>query len=360
MKLPERMGGRTALLAVVAVLSACDLPTDAPKLEQEWVFPVSETTIEVVEFLPNRVGLTADESAFTVEVNPIFFKESLGDLCSACAGLDGLTVPKPAFEEDFHEDIALPADVESVQVQEGRVSVKAQNRFSFDPLRPEGGDTGSFTLALRDGGPGGAILDEVEVDGADTSFGPGAELVRELEYSGPVGSRLTVTVHVDSPAGGQEPGNWVAIDLDDEIEVTVTPENIEATSAEISISGEVFDIGVTELGLEDIDKEVTDKVTAGSILFEIVNPWSVGGILNLTIDGPTMGNPVVLIAQIPAAPTSSVEVAVSQAELQSFLGEPGVVLIGQGTVDQGAGAVTLAPGQTMTINAKLDLAILIG
>ena len=78
------------------------------------------------------------------------------------------------------------------------------------------------------------------------------------------------------------------------------------------------------------------------------------------IDGPTMGTPVVLIAQIPAAPTSTVEVAVSQAELQSFLGEPGVVLVGQGTVDQDAGTVTLAPGQTMTIEAKLDLAILIG
>ena len=360
MKLPERMGGRAALLTVVAVLSACDLPTDAPKLEQEWVFPVSETTIEVGEFLPSRVGLTADESAFTVEVDPIFFKESLGDLCADCAGLDGLTVPKPAFEEDFHEDISLPADVESVQVQEGRVSVKAQNRFSFDPLRPDGGDTGSFTLALRDGGPGGTILDEVEIDGADTSFGPGAELVRELEYSGPVGSRLTITVEVESPAGGPEPGNWVTIDLDDEIEVTVTPEEIEATSAEVSVSGEVFDLGTTELGLEDIGEGMVDNVTGGSIHLEITNPWSVGAVLNLTIAGPTMGTPVVLIAQIPAAPTSSVEIAVSQTELQSFLGEPGVVLFGQGTVDQGAGAVTLAPGQTMTINAKLDLAILIG
>ena len=50
----------------------------------------------------------------------------------------------------------------------------------------------------------------------------------------------------------------------------------------------------------------------------------------------------------------------SQAELQAFLGEPNVVMIGQGTVNQDAGTATLAPGQVMTIDAKLDLLIVVG
>jgi hypothetical protein len=73
-----------------------------------------------------------------------------------------------------------------------------------------------------------------------------------------------------------------------------------------------------------------------------------------------MSDPVVLIASVPAAPVSTVEVELTQAELQAFLGEPNVVLVGQGTVDPNAGTVTLAPGQTLTIESKLDLVILIG
>jgi hypothetical protein len=360
MKSPDTKGWRISLLTAAVALSACDIPTDTPKLEQEWIVPLAETSIEVVEFLPDRVGLTTDESAFTVQVDPISFQDSLGALCERCQDLDGLTVPKPEFSGEFHESITLPEDVESAQVEEGKVSVVARNRFGFDPLRPPGGATGSFTLAIHDGGPTGPTLDEVVVDGEDTSFGPGAELSRDLEYSGPVGSTLTVTVHVDSPAGGPEPGNWVPIHLSDEIEVTVTPETIEASSAQISVAGEVFDLGVTGLNVEDVSKEMADRFQSGTLQLEIVNPWSVGAILNLTIIGPTMANPVILIAQVPASPTSVVEVPLSQAELRSFLGEPNVVLTGQGTVSQDAGSVTVTPGQTMAVNCRLDLVLLIG
>jgi len=360
MKSLERMGGRVTLLMVMGALGACDIPTDAPKLEQEWILPISGTSVEVGEFLPDGMSLTEDSSAFTVQMDPIVFEETLGNLCAACEVLDGLTVPKPAFVGDFHESVSLPDEVESAQVQEGRVSVEARNGFGFDPLRPPGGERGLFTLALHDGGPAGPVLDEVVIDGDDTSFGPGTSITRELEYSGPVGSSLSVTVSVDSPAGGPEPGNWVLVGIDDEIQVTVTPEVLEVESAEITVAGEVFDLGATNLDVGDISKEMVDRVKAGSFQLEIVNPWSVGAILNLTIDGPTMDAPVVLIAQLPASPTSTVEVEFSQAELQAFLGEPGVTMTGQGTVNQNAGTVTVAPGQVMIIDAELDLVILIG
>lgn len=360
MKSLEKTGRRITLLAVMGVLWACDIPTDTPTLEQEWTFPITETSVEVGELLPEDVGLSEDSSAFTLQMDPIFFQETLGNLCGACGPLDGLTVPKPAFEGDFHESVSLPAEVESAQVEEGRIAVEAQNQFGFDPLRPKGGETGTFTLALHDGGPDGPVLDEVVVDGDDTSFGPGTTLNRDLEYSGSVSSSLSVTLNINSPAGGLEPGNWVPIELDDEIQVTATPEVIEAASAGISVAGEVFETGVTALNVEGISKDVVDKVQAGLLQLEIVNPWSVAAVLNLTIVGPTMEAPVVLIAPIPASPTSTVEVEFSQAELRSFLGEPDVILTGQGTVDQNAGTVTLTPGQLMTIFTKLDLVILVG
>ena len=360
MKSFERMGRRTTFLLVMGALGACDIPTDIPKLEQEWILPLSETSVEVGEFLPADVGLTEDSSAFTVQVDPIFFQEKLGDLCAACGALDGLTVPKPAFVGDFHESVYLPDDVESAQVQEGRISVEARNLFGFDPLRPKGGETGSVTLALHDGGPAGPVLDEVVIDGGEASFAPGTSIERELEYSGPVGSSLSVTVSVNSPAGGLEPGNWVPIRTDDEIRVSVTPEVLEAASAEISVAGEVFNLGVTSLDVAEIRKDLVDQITAGSFILEIVNPWSVGAILSLTIDGPTMAAPVVLIGQVPASPTSTVELELSQAEIQSILGETGVVMTGQGTASQDAGTVTIAPAQVMIIDAKLDLVLLIG
>ncbi len=360
MKSPESTGGKIFFLAVVAGQWACSIPTEPPKLDQEWIVPVAETTMDVAELLPAGVGLTNDQSAFTVQVDAILFQETLGVLCEACQGLDGLTVPKPEFSGDFHESVTLPAKVRSVQVREGQISVAAQNRFGFDPLRPPGGERGSFTLALHDGGPQGPVLDQIVVSGEDTSFAPGTTLSRNLDYSGPVGPSISVTVSVNSPAGGPEPGNWVPIRLNDEIRVTVTPGVLEAESAGIDVAGRVFQFQAAGLNVGGFDPSLVDRVTGGSIEMDIVNPWSVGAVLTLVIDGPTLEAPVILIAPVPATPTSTVEVEFSQSELQAFLGEPNVFLAGQGTVNQGTAPVTLAPGQTMSLRARLDLAIQIG
>ncbi len=360
MKCLKTLTGRITLLLAVGLMSACDIPTDTPMLEQQWVVPLTGTSIEVVEFLPDFVGLNEDSTAFTLQVDPIQFQETLGNLCPGCAGLDGLTVPKPSFEDSFHESVELPEDVESAQVQDGRVTVEARNGFQFDPLRPPGGDRGTITLALRDGSVGGPLLDEITIDGDDTSFGPGTTLSRDLEYSGPVTAAIFVTVTIDSPSGGPEPGNWVRIGLTDDVEVTATPETLEAAAAEVTVANETFGLGITELDVGDLSSDMVEKIQSGAFELEIVNPWSVGAVVTLTITGPTVAAPVVLIASVPAAPVSTVEVEFSQAELQSFLGQDGVIMTGQGTVNQGTPPVTLAPGQTMTIDTKLDLVLLIG
>lgn len=351
--------GLTVLLAVGA-LTACELPTGTPILEQEWIFPLSSFDVGVQELLPTWVSITEDTAAFTFVVDGTSFDESLGDLCPGCQGLDGLTVPKPAFQGDFEETFPLPDDVQSAVVQNGEVEVVAQNGFGFDPLRPPGGQTGTATLTLREGGPTGPVLDELVLNGTDTSFGPGTILTRTLDYSGPVIGSLSVTLTIDSPAGGPEPGNWVPIRLNDELQVVVSPGTVEVTSANITVAGRAFALPITGLDVEDLDADLVEQVSSGFLRLIVQNPWSVGATLNLAITGPTMAEPIFFIARVPPTPTATLDVEFTASDLQAFLGQPDVVVAGQGTVDQSAGAIPLLPDQVMTIETKLDLTIEIG
>src|SRR5438477_3190326 len=85
--------------AALAVLSACSIPTDAPKYDTEWNVPGKSTTISVNSLLPSGVSPTNDNSAFQVTVSPATstITRTLGQDCAACAALNGQTVPKPAF-----------------------------------------------------------------------------------------------------------------------------------------------------------------------------------------------------------------------------------------------------------------------
>jgi hypothetical protein len=348
------------LLVAVGVLAACDIPTDNPKLEQKWTFPLSELEVGVAELLPDGVELTTDSSAFLVTIDGIEFHDSLGGLCAQCEGLDGLTVPKPYFDGSFSETFPFPEDVESAVIDEGVVEVVAENGFGFDPLRPPGGETGSVTLELRDGGPMGPVLDQVVIDGDNTGFGPGTSLTRELEYSGPVSSSLAVTMTVVSPVGGPEPGNWVPIELSDQVRVEVNPSPVEVSSAEIHVDNQVFLLPDTDLDVEDVQQSLVDRIQTGSLHVSVVNPWSVGATLTLEIDGPSIAEPLVYVTRLPASPSATVEVEFSQEDLQTFLGQADVVIGGQGTVEQGTGTVTLLPTQIMAMETTLDLTLVIG
>ncbi len=355
---PRQMLRTLGLLA--AAVSACDIPTEAPQWEQRWIIPADRTTVGVEELLPEDVRVTPDRSAFSVQVDPIDYQESLGSLCAACAPLDGQLVPKPAFHGSFHESVDLPEDVEAAEVRTGRVTVVAQNGFSFDPIRPPGGSPGTLTLSLRDGGPGGILLDQVVVDGAVTSFAPGALLTRVLEYSGPVGATLTVVMSVESPAGGTAPEDRIVVRLADQVQITATPQPLEITSALIRVAGRSFDLIATDLDVEDVDQKIVDRVRPGAFLMEISNPWSIGATFDLTVSGPTVASPIIKTATVPAAPSSTVRVEFTEEELRSFLGEPGVMLSGTGTVDPGAGTVRVTPQQVLTVETRLDLVLLVG
>ncbi len=349
-----------SLLLSAPLLTSCDLPTESPQWEQRWILPADEFSLEVEEILPDHVGITPDGTAFLVDVDPVVFQTTLGSLCALCAPLEGQFVPKPPFQGDFHHTISFPDEVESVVVRQGEVLVVATNNLGFDPIRPPGGQRGSLTLTLRDGGPGGRVLDQETWNGTTASFPPGGTLSGTFTFTGPVGSSLHALVTVDSPAGGLDAGSRVPVRLQDQLQVSATAPPLEVTSATVEVAGRVFDMEGQELDVGDVDQELVDRVVSGALELEITNPWGVGAGFTLVIDGPEVGVAVTRTIAIPPGPSSTVRVEFSQDDLRSFLGKEGVTLGGQGTVSSSAGSVTATPSQLLLLDAKLDLILRIG
>ena len=349
----RRMNLPYLALALLVGLAACDVPTELPEWDQRWIVPADETTVQVEELLPDGVTAPPGSGTFSVDVEPVSFQESLGDLCAVCGPLNGQVVPKPAFEGSFLESASFPEDVLESQVAEGRARIVATNGFSFDPLRPGDGATGTITLSLYEGGTGGRLLDRVVLDGAAESLSPGTSLTQDLEFSGTVRTPLVADVAVSSPAGDP-----VTMDVSEMLTVEASVLILEISSALVDVAGRELTLDETDLEVEDLDETVVDRVQSGAFNLEVGNPWSIGATFSVTIQGP--GPTVAKEFSIPAGPTSSVRVEFTQSELRSFLGEPNVFLRGTGVVAGGGGPVTLAPGEELSLDTELDLVIRVG
>lgn len=345
--------GFVTLLALALGASACDLPTAAPEWDQQWIVPAEETTVEVSEFLPDNVTLAAEGSAFSIQVDPIAFSESLGGLCAAC--VNGGPVPKPAFQETFQEVFTLPSDVSSATVSQGSITVSIFNGFGFDPIQPGGATDGTITLRLYDGPAVGIPLDSVLIDGATEALAPGSTVMKTLDIvSATVGTTLTVELLVDSPAGAD-----VMIDTAELLQVTAIPGEILVSSATVNVANQDVSFDQENLDVEDIDQEVVDHIRSGAFVFEIQNPFGIGVLFTITISGDGFSD-IVKTLEVTGAATDTVRIEFSQAELKSFMGQPNVTLSGEGTVSGTAGAITVSPGQVLTIDSKLDIVLIIG
>jgi len=343
------------LFVLAGVPASCDIPTASPRWETRWIVPAEETSISVAEILPDGVALSPDSSAFAIQVDPVSFSRSLGSLCGGCQPLNGQTVPKPAFQGSFQQSVSFPAQVVSVEVSQGTLTIQAKNGFGFDPLRPGGGNTGTLTLTVYDGDAGGPVVDRIVMDGATEAFAPGSTISKVLDLSGTLGNTLTVEVEVDSPAG-----DATLIDTAQELTLSATPSEVLVSSADVQVANQDIQVAETALDVEDVDASIVDRVKSGAFEFDITNPWSIAASLSLVIDGPTMASPVTKSISIPASGTSTVRVEFTQADLRSFLGEPGVTLRGQGSVSATAGVVTISPTQTLVLDSRLDLVLTIG
>ena len=336
---------RAALpIAGLAALAACELPTEAPIIDQRWVIPLDDATLSVSQLLPSGVAVTGN--AFSVSVNPFSTHRTLGELCATCGPLHGATAPVPGFAGNFALSQSLPADVSQATLTAGSVALAVHNGFSFDPMA--GG--GTVTVTLTDG-TGGPVLGQTVFSG---SLPPGQARSQAITLNpGSVGATLAAAVVVNSP-GGQV----TTIDSGQRLTVTATPSGIRASSARVNAAGRSISFDPTDLDVEDIDSFITDRIENGAIVLAITNPFAVAvsASVQIVYPGGTLAKPLA----IGSAATSSATLSYTGEELRSFLGKPNVRLTGTGAVSPTAAPVTVTPGQQVVITTKLDLTLRVG
>lgn len=339
--------------SALAAVSACEIPTDLPQIETRWIVPAEETRVRVDDFLPAEVTFSADSTELLVAIDPVTFSTTLGALCAACAAADGLTVPKPAFSGTVESQADLPADIFSVTVASGSVSLAVENLFGFDPLRPAAGAEGTMTLRVTDS-TDGDVLAELVLDGAGTSFPSGTTLVRTLALTPTVlDGALLASVLLTSPTGDP-----VTVDAGALLGVVATPSDVRVSEVSADVSNEPVTFDPVDLDVEDVDAEIEDAVVEGAFLLNVSNPFGVGADFSITIDGPTM-SPLLRSGVIAPDPESTVELQFTGDELRSFLGEPGVVLTGNADVSATAGVITVRPSDELVLDADLDITLLL-
>lgn len=354
----NRRHPRVRLLAagtlIAAVATACDVPTELPEIETRWVVPTEETRFGVAELLPGDVTLNADSSAFLVDFDPVLFAETLGTLCPPCAAADGFTVPKPAFIGTVSSTVDMPPEVSEIDLIGGQVLIDVFNGFNFDPIRPASGVFGELRLTIRDDADGD-VLGTLVVDGANQAFAVGATLMLAVPLqAASVQGSIEAEVVVDSPLGDD-----VQIDASSQISVTAAPSAVEVGSVVIDVASRAVTLDPVELGVEDVDESLTDRIIVGDFILDVVNPFGISADFQITIDGPTIA-PIQKSASIGPEPESTVRLSFTGEELRSFLGQPQVVLAGDAVVDPGASEITVLPGQELILSAAIDLVLRIG
>ncbi len=334
----------TLVLAGLAILTGCDVPTEAPILEQRWILPVDNSTIAVTELLPS--GVTVSGNNFAVTVGAFNTHKSLGDLCTTCALLNGLTAPVPAFNGNLTLSQALPDDVSQATVVSGSALIAVQNGFSFDPLA--GG--GSLTVTVYDGQGGRQVGQTVFT----APLAAGTTVTRTLTLAtGSIGSTLYVDAVLSSP-GGQT----ALIDTSQRLTITATPSPILVSAAQVNVANRSVTVEPVDLDVSDIDSAISDRIQSGKIIIEVTNPFGVGVDAQLDITYP--GGQITKAVNVGSGATSTNTLAYSGDELRAFLGKSGVRMTGSGSVSSSAGYINVMPGQQVLIKAKIDVTLRIG
>ncbi|MEJ2217383.1 MAG: hypothetical protein P8099_12295 [Gemmatimonadota bacterium] len=339
--------------ALVA-MAACDIPTSAPQWDQTWVVPGEDMSLSVAELLPSDVTLTSDSSAFVVNINGTSASFTLGDFCPDCAFVNGMTVPKPAFDTTLSTTDKLPADVVSATAQAGQFSLTLEHQFNFDPLRPNSVNptsTGFMTIAVRSAG---RVVAADSIDGADSAFPPNTPLnVTVPVTAGLISDSLVIEFRINSPAGDP-----VTINTSQGLFVTLNPGTLDISQAEVAVSNMTVQTDPSTLDLSGLPDFVVNDVQAGALRFSIDNPFDVSGTLTLTVTPPN-GAPVVKTLDVaPGATTPRIDF--TGDELRPLLGQDNVVVTTTGVVNATSGTITVSPDQVVTFKTDLEVTDLVG
>lgn len=328
------------LLGVVALVG-CDLPTDAPMVEQRWIIPLDNASILAQEFLPDGVLIAG--GSFMVSVDSFTTEGTLGELCAACVDGPGAA---PAFRGTFSDSRPLPPDIVGVVLETGSVAVAVHNGFAFDPLA--GG--GSVVLTITDG-PGGKVLGQGTISSA---MPPGSIVTRGITLEGgSMAPTLLASAEVISP-GGQA----TTIDTAEKLTLSVGGIAIQAAFITVKAAGRSVELDPTDLEVSDIDAAVLDHIQSGSLTLDILNPFAVGLSMDLVIAYP--GGAVTRRVDIERAAVSTTSVSFTADEFRSFLGKEGVTLTGAGSVSGAAPPVLLRADRRVEIAVTIDLTLVTG
>ena len=326
--------------ATLLAAGACEIPTDVPLVQQRWILPMEEVTLEQAELLPN--GVTISANLYDVTIDTARASASLMTLCSVCVS-SGVPIPVPAYVGQFTSVDNLPSDVLSAEVESGSVAVTISNDLSFDPIA--GG--GSMTITVRSAG-GGPALGTLVLQSPADALAPASVTTRTLTLAaGTVTGAIETRVDVDSP-GGQ----IATINITDAMSMEAVTSSFLVREATVNVDGLSASLSEEALDAQDLDETITDGIVNGSVVLDVTNPFG------LTFSGTIRVGTVIKSVLIPATPTSTVEVSYTGDELRSFLGVPGVTLSGDGTI--GGGPATISAGLDFIIDPTIDLIIELG
>lgn len=347
-----RLAAGGALLAALA--AGCDIPTDAPIIENRWFVPVDGDTIPVADLLPADV--TVQGGLFRIAVAPVTASRTLGQLCSACVPAEGTTIPKPAFTGVVTATVALPATVASaVTGAGGQVTVRLEHNLTFDPLRPSATARGQAVIAIR---AGSATLGTLTIDGATTAFPAGTPLVRSV----PLAAGVTVTGAATVEATITSPvGDPVLILNARSVSVTATAQPVTATEANVQVRNEPVSTGPNALDVSGVSDDIVSRATGAVAEAILASPLAVGGPVTIRFQQGATD----LIAPKQVQVTGgdeTVAVPLTQDETRTLLTAGTVTLSSSGTFSgTGAGNVTrVTPADLIVVQPRLVLTLRFG
>ena len=333
-------------LAVVGAtaggLSACGVPTDLADWDMTWSVPTTGTTISVNSMLPT--GVTASGNSFLVSVNPVSISRRLGEDCATCAASDGLTIRKPAFVGSGTATATLPGSVNSATLGTNQITVTMRHAWGFDPLRPSATARGWIRLVATSNG---VAIGRDSINGATTAFPSGTDLVRTMTLAGTVSrTGVVVTTTMDSPAGDEFRMQPAAM-----FTASANFTTLAVSQAQVALTNQQVNAAATTLDLRDVGSAIRDRATAGVLQLTITNPFAVTGALTLRFTG---GDQPVTKSITLAANTTTQDVSLTRDELRALFGKS-ISLSVTGPVN--GSAVTVSPGQTVNVSARLLLTL---
>lgn len=355
---------RSALMVPLGLLAACEIPSDAPILQQTWIIPSDSITVGVSEILPANVALNGGGTAFVVTIpSPAAINSTLGALCAQPACQSGVTVvaPVPAFTSSggsLGTTVSFPAGVNAATVASGTVNLSFNNNLGFNPLRPNGlsAPFGSIAITITSG----STTSTTTFTGAASTMPTGATTLLAVPVpTGVYTGTIAVSAVLAVPAGGSG-----SLNSANSLSIATAVQSFTVSQATVVVNADAINTAPTSFDLEGVD--FGDQVESGALLLDVTNALAASATMSVAIAAPAQGGagPVTVTKAlvIPATPTSSSTISLSKAELQSLLGKTNVTITVTGTAT-GAGAgntVTVTPTQRITLRTRVRLILNVG